>query len=166
MLMLTSPDFNPGAPIPQRFTCDGQDVSPAFRWTGVPDGTRELLLVCRDPEAFRGTFMHWAAYGIPPDWTCLHAGYEEGADAPGFHQAVNDFGHPGYGGPCPPKGDTPHSYHFRLSALDAPITGAGPETSCREIIAMAEPHVIESAEIVGTYVRKRIGGLRHQEARS
>lgn len=166
MLMLSSPDLTPGEPMPRRFTCDGQDVSPAFRWTGVPQDTRELLLVCEDPDAFKGTFMHWAAYGISPDRDYLHAGYEAAADAPGFHQAVNDFGHAGYGGPCPPKGDTAHSFHFRLSALDAPITGAGPETTCREIIAMAQPHVIESAEIVASYVRMRPNEVEHGEVRT
>lgn len=156
MLMLTSPDFNPGEAIPDRFTCDGRNASPAFRWTGVPEGTAELLMVCEDPDAPIRTFYHWAAYGIRPDAEGLAAGYAQGADSPGFHQAVNDFGVAGYGGPCPPRGDRPHAYHFRLSALKAPIPRVGATTTCAEIVRIAEPLVIESAEIVGTYTRKRI----------
>ena len=154
MLTLTSPDFNPGEDIPERFTCDGQNVSPAFRWTGVPDGTQELLMVCDDPDAPGGTFHHWAAYNIAPDRSFLHAGFGAESIEPGFRQAVNDFGKPGYAGPCPPRGDTPHAYHFRLSALREPLTSAAPGASCIEIIELARPHVIEFAELVGHYARE------------
>ena len=155
MLVLTSPDFNPGEAIPERFTCDGRNVSPAFRWSGIPAGTQELLLTCEDPDAPIRTFYLWAAYGLRPDRIFLHSGFAEGADAPGFHQAVNDFGIAGYGGPCPSRGDRPHAYHFRLSALKARVTGAGPETTCAEIVSMTEALVIESAELIATYTRKR-----------
>ncbi|WP_397543976.1 YbhB/YbcL family Raf kinase inhibitor-like protein [Roseovarius salis] len=164
MLMLTSPDFAPGEPIPQRFTCDGQNVSPAFRWAGVPEGTEELILVCEDPDAPRGPFLHWAAYGISPSRDFLHAGYADGADAPGFHQAVNDFGKAGYGGPCPPVGDAPHSYRFRLSAHERALAGVSAGTTCREIVEMATPHVIDSAEIIGVYARARPAAIEQERA--
>lgn len=153
MLALTSPDFNPGEWIPERFTCDGQNVSPAFRWTGVPEGTKELLLVCDDPDAPNGTFHHWAAYSIPPDWQFLHSGFGPESVEPGFRQAVNDFGKPGYGGPCPPKGDKPHSYHFRLSALSDRIESAAPGATCEEIQRLARPMVIDFVELIGFYGR-------------
>ncbi|MEX5728805.1 Raf kinase inhibitor-like YbhB/YbcL family protein [Rhodovulum iodosum] len=153
MLMLTSPDFNPGETIPGRFTCDGQNVSPALRWTGVPEGTRELLVVCTDPDAPGGVFHHWAAYAIPPGWQFLHAGFGPETLEPGFRQALNDFGKPGYAGPCPPKGDAPHSYHFRLSALSEHIVSAAPGATCPEVIRLAAPNVIEFTEIVGLYGR-------------
>lgn len=153
MLMLTSPDFDPGETIPKRFTCDGQNVSPAFRWTGVPEGTKELLLVCDDPDAPDGVFHHWAAFNIAPDRDFLHAGFGAESLEPGFRQAVNDFGKPGYGGPCPPKGDKPHAYHFRLSALGDRIVSAAPDATCVEVIRLARPYVIEFTELVGFYGR-------------
>lgn len=154
MLTLTSPDFNPGETIPTRFTCDGQNVSPAFRWTGVPEGTKELLLVCDDPDAPDGVFHHWAAFNIAPDRDFLHAGFGAESLEPGFRQAVNDFGKPGYGGPCPPKGDKPHAYHFRLSALSDRIVSAAPDATCVEVIQLARPYVIEFTELVGFYGRE------------
>lgn len=154
MILLTSPDFNPGETIPTRFTCQGADVSPAFRWTEVPEGTREFVMTCTDPDAPGGIFHHWAAWGIPPDWSFLRSGFGPETEAPGFHQAINDFGKPGYGGPCPPKGDPPHSYHFRLSALRERIVSAGPGASCTEIIALARPLEIEFVELVGIYGRR------------
>jgi len=153
VLTLRSPDFSSGETIPERFTCGGSDVSPAFRWTGVPEGTKELLLVCDDPDAPSGVFRHWAAFGISPETSFLRSGFGPESIEPGFLQAVNDFGTLGYGGPCPPQGDPPHSYHFRLSALREKITSAAPGASCQEIVALSRPHVIEFAELVGFYGR-------------
>ncbi|MCV2868434.1 YbhB/YbcL family Raf kinase inhibitor-like protein [Defluviimonas sp. WL0002] len=153
MIILTSPDFNPGETIPVRHTCDGENVSPAFRWENLPEGTKELLLVCDDPDAPNGVFHHWAAWGIAPDSGYLRAGFGPETKEPGFSQAINDFGQPGYAGPCPPKGDAPHSYHFRLSALSDRITAAAPGATCTELIALAQPIVIEFTELVGIYGR-------------
>lgn len=149
MLTLTSADFRPGDTIPRAFTCEGQDISPAFRWTGVPAGTRELLLVCEDPDAPRGVFRHWAIYGLAPETD----GLDQGIPPRFGQQAVNDFGKPGYAGPCPPRGHGEHAYHFRLFALRQPITGARPDATCAEILALARPHVIETAELVGHFGR-------------
>jgi len=153
MLTLTSPDFNPGETIPARFTCDAENVSPAFRWANLPEGTRELLLVCDDPDAPGGLFRHWAAWGFDIDSGFLRAGFGPESLEPGFQQAVNDFGKPGYMGPCPPEGDAPHSYHFRLSALREPITSAAPGATCEEVQALARPNIIEFTELVGFYGR-------------
>ncbi|WP_372892504.1 YbhB/YbcL family Raf kinase inhibitor-like protein [Rhodosalinus sp.] len=153
MLALTSPDFGSGETIPARFTCDGENLSPGVRWTGLPEGTRALLLVCDDPDAPGGTFRHWAAWGMDPAAGGLDAGYGPATLEPGFRQAINDFGKPGYSGPCPPEGDAPHAYHFRLSALSEPIAGAAPDASCEEVAALARPHVIAFAELVGVYGR-------------
>ena len=152
-LELLSPAFRQGETIPREFTCDGRDRSPAFTWSGVPEGTRSLLLVCDDPDAPSGLFRHWAAYNIPPDWEGFDAGYGPESLEPGFMQAVNDFGKPGYGGPSPQKGDKPHAYHFRLSALDAEIVSAAPSASCEEIQTLARPMEIEAVELVGFYGR-------------
>lgn len=152
-LTLTSSAFGQGETIPKKYTCDGDDVSPPLSWSVVPDGTRSLLLVCDDPDAPSGLFHHWAAYDIPPDWTELGEGYGPESLEESFRQAVNDFGRPGYGGPCPPRGDKPHAYHFRLSALSDVIVSAAPSARCAEVIRLARPYVIEYIELVGFYGR-------------
>ncbi len=151
-LTLTSPDFHHAETIPREHTCDGADRSPAFGWSGVPEGTQSLLLVCDDPDAPRGTFHHWAAYNIPPDWEGLEPGYGAGSRPQSFQEAVNDFGKPGYGGPCPPRGDRPHRYRFRLSALNARID-ADAGATCAEIARLARPFEIAAAELLGHYGR-------------
>ena len=113
---LTSPDVAEGGTIPRRFTCDGEDVSPALEWAGAPDGTAALVLMVDDPDA-RG-FVHWIVLDMA---ATASGGLPEGAstspDAP--RQGRNDFGRIGYGGPCPPPGEGPHHYAFTVTALDA-----------------------------------------------
>lgn len=152
-LILTSTAFTQGGTIPKLYTCDGRNISPPFRWTDVPEGAESLLLVCDDPDAPSGVFHHWAAYNIPADWRGLKEGYGPESLEPGFLQAMNDLGKPGYGGPCPPKGDKPHAYHFGLSALETTIVSAAPTATCVEVMTLAEPYVIEYAELVGFYGR-------------
>lgn len=152
-LKLFSPAFEQGGTIPKKYTCEGDNVSPPFYWTGVPDGTNSFLLVCDDPDAPREIFHHWAAYDIPPDWTELAEGYHQTSLADGFHQAVNDFGKPGYGGPCPPRGDRPHHYHFRLSALSEASLPVGSTADCVEVMTVARPYIIAFTELVGMFGR-------------
>jgi len=99
---LQSSGFRNGTTIPRRFTCDGEDVSPPFEWSGTPAATRSFVLLCDDPDAPAGTWHHWAAYDIPADQTGLTEGAARGAAGKSFKQAINDFRKPGYGGPCPP----------------------------------------------------------------
>ncbi|MFC2968262.1 YbhB/YbcL family Raf kinase inhibitor-like protein [Acidimangrovimonas pyrenivorans] len=143
---LTSPAFAPMQPIPREHTCEGANLSPPLNWSGVPEGTVSLLLTCDDPDAPRGVFHHWAACNIPATATGLTAG--EGAG----QAALNDFRKPGYGGPCPPPGDRPHRYVFRLVALDtrlAPAAGA----RCPELAALARGHELARAELIGLFGR-------------
>lgn len=149
---LKSPNFADGANIPPEFTCDGANLSPAFVWSGVPASAQSLLLVCEDPDAPGGTFHHWAFYDIPAQWSGLRAGFGVGSSLSGRHQAVNDFGRPGYGGPCPPHGHGVHHYHFRLSALSSHLDAA-PSARCSEIRRRAGPHEIAVAELIGLYGR-------------
>ncbi len=142
-----------GEPIDARFTCDGEDVSPALTWEGVPEGTGELALVLEDPDAPGATFTHWLVYGLGPTVTGLPPGDKDwtgyGPGAP--REGENDFGDTGYGGPCPPGGEE-HRYTFRLLSLDAPLElepGAG-RTAFDDAVA---PHVLAEARLTATYAR-------------
>jgi Raf kinase inhibitor-like YbhB/YbcL family protein len=123
---LSSPDIGPAAPIGQAhvfngFGCSGDNISPALSWDGVPDGTKSLALTVYDPDAPTGSgWWHWVVYNLPATTTALPqgAGDAAGAHLPaGTVQGHTDFGSVGYGGPCPPQGDTPHHYIFTLHAL-------------------------------------------------
>jgi Raf kinase inhibitor-like YbhB/YbcL family protein len=99
-LELSSPAFEQGE--------QGDNVSPPLRWRGIPDGTRSLVLLCNDPDARGGIFRHWAIYDIPPDRMELKEGFGPESLHDGLKEAINSFGKPGYGGPCPPQGDRAH----------------------------------------------------------
>jgi len=148
---LTSSAFPPDGRMPIRLTCDGADVSPPLAWFDPPAGTRSFALVCIDPDAPGGAFHHWAIYDIPPTTQALTEHWPPARTAP--PQAINDFRRTGYGGPCPPRGDAPHHYHFRLYALDVAQLGVGARAHCRDIDAAARPHAIATAELIGLYGR-------------
>ena len=135
-----------GEPIDSRYTCDGEDVSPDLAWEGVPEGAAELALVVEDPDAPGGTFAHWLVYGLDPGET----GLPEGGEVEGL-QGTNDFGTVGYGGPCPPGGET-HRYVFRLLALDQELDledGANRD----DLLEAVEGHVVAEAMLTATYSR-------------
>lgn len=143
-LRLRSPAFDHHRPIPERHTGDGEDVSPALEWSGVPEGTRAFALVVHDPDApLVDGFTHWVAYGIPGDAT----GLPEGADPTA---GINSFGNAGYNGPAPPPGHGSHHYYFWLYALDQELELA-PGLDRRGLIDRIEDHVIEQARLVGTF---------------
>ena len=151
-MTLTSPAFTDGDPIPPRFTCEGNDESPPLEWTGVPPGARSLALVCDDPDALQGTWVHWVVYRIPPTSTGLPAEVPPSAILPdGMRQGINDFGSIGYGGPCPPPGKL-HHYHFKLYALAAEISLESGATKA-QLLAAINRHVIAEAQLSGTYRR-------------
>jgi Raf kinase inhibitor-like YbhB/YbcL family protein len=140
-----------GGSVPPRYTCDGEDVSPRVEWRGLPVGARSLMLICYDPDAPRGTFVHWVLYNVPPSLPGLpenlpKTGVVEGVGL----QGVNDFGRVGYGGPCPPSGT--HRYVFLVLALDSELKlreGA----SAFDVLREALPHVIGYGEVVLRYSR-------------
>jgi Raf kinase inhibitor-like YbhB/YbcL family protein len=146
---LASGDIAEGEPIDPRYTCDGDDVSPGLTWDDVPEEAVELVLIVEDPDAPGGTFTHWLAYGIGPDENTLG----EGTDGVGFRQGENDMGEVGYGGPCPPEGET-HDYVFRLLAVD---TETGLEEGARrgDVLEAVEGHVVGEARLTATYARSR-----------
>lgn len=152
-LILTSEAFTDGGEIPQRYTCEGDDISPALQWDGVPDGTASLVLIvddpdAPDPQAPKLTFVHWVLYNIPPDAGRLPAGVKAADLPPGTAQGVNNWNKPGYGGPCPPIGR--HRYFHKLYALDTRLTGLTEPTK-NEVENAMEGHILDRAELVGTY---------------
>lgn len=152
-LMLVSPAFAPGGQIPTEYTCDGADISPPLSWSGVPSGTRSLVLVVEDPDAPSGVFRHWAAFDIPPNLGGLAAGYGRNRPATGFREARNGFGQADYGGPCPPKGHGTHHYHFRLLAISRPTLDLTPSATAADVLAAARSYAIQQTELTGTYQR-------------
>jgi Raf kinase inhibitor-like YbhB/YbcL family protein len=144
---ITSTAFDEGGEIPRRHTCEGDDLSPPLAWSGVPEGAASLALIVEDPDAPSGTFVHWLAWGIDPG----SGGLEEGEAAPS--EGASGFGDLGYRGPCPPPGHGPHRYFFRLHALDrAPELAAG--ANREELDAAIDGHVLETAELMGTFERQ------------
>ena len=150
---LRSDAFKPGETIPRRHTCDGEDVSPQLAWAGLPPGTKSLALVCDDPDAPAGTWVHWVLYDVPATAT----GLPEGVRAvptldDGSRQGTNDFRRLGYGGPCPPRG-APHRYYFRLYALDG-VLGLAPAATKATLLKAMEGRVLGQAELKGRYARQ------------
>lgn len=151
-MTLMSPSLGESAPIPRRYTCDGEDISPPLSWDGVPGEAKALVLICEDPDAPRGTWVHWVVYDLPPESKGLPGGLPpHKLLSSGGKQGLNDFGRIGYGGPCPPMGV--HRYVFSLYALDRP-TGLPPGATRAMVGKAMEGHVVGMARIVGRYARK------------
>jgi Raf kinase inhibitor-like YbhB/YbcL family protein len=151
-MILSTTTFSPGGSIPKPCTCDGADRSPALTWSEIPVDTRSFALVCDDPDAPRGTWIHWVLFNLPADAVELSEGVPAAPELPsGARQGVNDFHKVGYGGPCPPPG-APHRYFFRLSALDCKLNLSAGITRSELGQAMAG-HVLAEAAIMGTYGR-------------
>lgn len=111
-ITVTSTAFEPGGAIPERFSCEGENVPPPLRWDGVPPGTDELALVVEDPDAPDGIFVHWLVVGIDPGTIAV----EPGGPRPG-RELAGSSDNPTYIGPCPPDGDGRHRYFFEVYAL-------------------------------------------------
>jgi len=156
-LALSSPAIAPGGEIPALFTCEGQDLSPALDWTGVPETAKSLVLIVDDPDAPdpaapRTTWVHWVLYNLPPTARGLPQGVTSDKLPPGTKEGTNDWRRTGYGGPCPPIGR--HRYFHKLYALDAVLPDLGTAAKVRVEAAM-KGHVIAHAELIGTYQKKR-----------
>jgi len=152
-IQLTSSDFAEGRPIPEKYTCDGADISPPLKWTNIPQGAKSLALVCDDPDAPAGTWVHWVLYELPPAVTEMPEGVPTTETIfNGAKQGVNDFKRIGYGGLCPPRGG-PHRYFFRLCALDAELQLKAKATK-KDLLRAMEGHILAEGQLMGTYKRK------------
>ncbi|MBM3744236.1 MAG: YbhB/YbcL family Raf kinase inhibitor-like protein [Acidobacteria bacterium] len=150
-LQLTIEAFVEGAVIPKQYTCDGADRSPGLAWSGGPAGTRSFALIMDDPDAPVGTWNHWLLYDLPAEVHELPEGFRPG-DA--GVSGLNDFGKPGYGGPCPPARHGTHRYFFKLYALDVPSLGLKAGARRAELDQALHGHVIGEARYMGKYERK------------
>ncbi len=149
---VSSSAFAPEQTIPRHFTGDGMDVSPPLRWGTPPPGTKSIAIVCDDPDAPRGEWVHWLLYDLPPITRELPEALPADPDLDdGSHHGVNDFGYVGYGGPAPPRG-RPHRYRFHVYALDAEL-GLPSGATKSEVRAAMDGHVLEEGELVGLYGR-------------
>lgn len=155
-LELRAAAFEHAQPIPTRFTEDGEDLSPALTWSGVPATASELALIMDDPDAPSAQpWVHWVIYRIPGATTALPEGIarrEQPDTPPGAMQGNNSWGTIGYRGPAPPRGPV-HHYHFRLYALDAPLT-LKPGTDKAALLKAMSGHILAQGELIGTYQRR------------
>jgi Raf kinase inhibitor-like YbhB/YbcL family protein len=147
-IQLRSPSFGDHQPIPARHAKDQENLSPALEWSGVPEGAVELAVLCEDPDAPRGPFTHWVLAGLQP----TAAGLAEGEHPTGAVEGRSDFGEEGYSGPCPPVGDDPHRYFFRVFAASAPL-GLVAGASADDLRRALEGKELASGTLVGTYQR-------------
>jgi Raf kinase inhibitor-like YbhB/YbcL family protein len=145
-MRLASPVFNDNGPIPDRYTCSGEDVSPPLAILDPPQKTRELALIVEDEDADR--FVHWSLLRIPPETALIGAGKVP----PGAVQTENGFGDRKYGGPCPPEDDEPHRYLFAVYALDAPL-GLDADASADEVRDAIADHALARGTLTGRFGR-------------
>ena len=148
---LTSTAFVQGKPIPRKYTCDGQDISPPLSWGDPPAGTRSLALIADDPDAPAGTWVHWVLYNLPAASRGLPEAVPADAElADGSQHGRNSWRRLGYGGPCPPRGT--HRYFFKLYALDTVLDlKAGADKG--QLLKAMKGHILAQAELMGTYAR-------------
>lgn len=147
-ITVTSPAFKAGQAIPERFSCEGENIPPELRWTGVPPTAKQLAVVLEDPDAPSGTFVHWLVRGLPPGTASVGE-----ADLPdGAEELETSSGSAGYVGPCPPDGDGTHRYVFQVYALPGPVdlpAGTAPVDAARRIRDAA----VASGYYIGTFKR-------------
>lgn len=146
-MIIQSPAFEHQQPIPKKYTCQGENVSPPLSFGEIPKGAKSLVLIVEDPDAPIGTFDHWIVWNLDPNVS----GLKEGARIASAFQGRNGFGNSSYGGPCPPPGD-PHRYFFKLFALNTNLD-LPPSSSKKNVEAAMQGHIIDSAELIGTFKR-------------
>jgi Raf kinase inhibitor-like YbhB/YbcL family protein len=145
--------FKQGERIPSKYTCDGADVSPDLQWNDAPSNTKGFALICDDPDAPMGTFVHWVLYGLSSDTLELSEGLATDPEVgrPVCKQGVNDFRKVGYGGPCPPRGSE-HRYFFKLYAIDTELD-LKPRATKADLLKAIDGHILGQSELVGKYQR-------------
>ena len=150
-ITITSTAFTDGGMIPRDYTCDGKDISPPLAWTGVPEGTKSLAIICDDPDAPMGTWVHWVLFNIPASVNELPHSMKHGKVLEnGAKHGINDFRKFGYGGPCPPGGT--HRYYFKIYALDNELPQE-PGITKAELLKAMKGHILAEGQLMGKYKR-------------
>lgn len=150
---LSSPAFKSGGFIPVKYTCDGANISPTLQWTNLPVKCKSLALICDDPDAPGGTWVHWVIFNISAKTNLLPENMpSDKILADNSKQGVTDFQTTGYGGPCPPSGT--HRYYFKLYALDTVLDIEAGSTKQQLLQAMAG-HILSKALLMGKYERQK-----------
>jgi Raf kinase inhibitor-like YbhB/YbcL family protein len=159
-LNLVSDAFESGGIIPVRYTCEGENVSPPFSINGVPAEAKSLVLICDDPDVPNGPFAHWVLYDLAPDVQRCEPDFAANpGQAGGPMPGRNDFGNDRYEGPCPPPGDEPHQYYFRLYALDEPLNLPAGATRAQVLDAM-QGRILAQVELLARYGRDAVASER------
>ena len=152
-IKLTSPSFEEGGTIPTKYTCDGADISPHLKWDSVPEGTKSIALIADDPDAPKGTWVHWVIFNLPPVARELPEHLTNGELLlNGAKQGMNDSHKIGYGGPCPPPGNA-HRYYFKIYALDS-IVSLKPNATKADLVRAMDGHILGHGQLMGKYARK------------
>jgi Raf kinase inhibitor-like YbhB/YbcL family protein len=151
-MIITSSAFKEGGTIPAKYTCDAEDISPPLVWEKIPAGTKSLALICDDPDAVVGTWVHWVAYNIPPDEGKLDENIKKGEKSfpNGMIQGSNDWPRIGYGGPCPPSGT--HRYFFKFYALDTALD-LKPGATKAQLLKAMKGRALAEGQLMGRYKR-------------
>ncbi len=153
-LNVISPAFPTEGMIPSKHSCESGDISPPLAWSGAPAGTKSFALICDDPDAPGGTWVHWVVYNLPANATAMAEKIAAAPNLPnGARQGANDFGKIGYGGPCPPAGKA-HHYFFKLYALDTELP-LKPGATKKDVEQAMEHHILAEAMLMGKYQRKK-----------
>jgi hypothetical protein len=151
-IKITSSAFQDDGLIPAKYTCDGADVSPPLQWDTVPEGTQSIAVICDDPDAPMGTWVHWVLFNLPAETKQLAEKVPADKTLPsGAKQGTSDFRRIGYGGPCPPSGT--HRYFFKIYALDTELALPAGATK-RELLKAMEGHIIGQGQLIGKYKRR------------
>jgi len=151
---ITSSAFSNNGEIPRKYTCDAEDISPPLEWTAPPPKTQSLSLICDDPDAPVGTWVHWVLFSLPASKHSLPEGVPKDGTLPdGSRQGTNDFRRLGYGGPCPPPGPA-HRYFFKLYALDN-TPDLKPGVTKKDLEKAMQGHILAQAELMVRYQRQR-----------
>jgi Raf kinase inhibitor-like YbhB/YbcL family protein len=151
-IKVMSTAFGEGEMIPKQYTCDGKDVSPPLTWSGVPAKAKSIALICDDPDAPGGTWVHWVLFNLPPNTEELAEGVASSKTlGNGGNHGTNDFRKFGYGGPCPPGGT--HRYYFKVYALDT-LLDLAPGVTKSDLVKAMKGHILVEGQLMGRYKRQ------------
>jgi Raf kinase inhibitor-like YbhB/YbcL family protein len=152
-IRVSSTAFREGELIPRKYTCDGNDLTPPLSWSSLPAGTKSVALICDDPDAPAGMWVHWVIFNIPATEKGLAEGVTSAGGLPaGSKQGINDFHKMDYGGPCPPGGT--HRYFFKVYALDT-VLALSEGASKGQLLKAMEGHILDQGQLMGKYSRQR-----------